>query len=181
MPDAIVVVPYNTTWPQQFLDLANPMREEMGDIALRIDHIGSTAIPNLAAKPIIDIQISVAMFDPFEPILKPLKALGYRWRDDNSDLTKRYFREPEGQPRTHIHVRKSGSWPEQFNLLFRDYLRVHPEAAAKYEAVKYQLAEQYRDERSQYVDGKAPIIWEIMQKANVWSQLSGWASAASDV
>jgi GrpB-like predicted nucleotidyltransferase (UPF0157 family) len=93
---------------------------------VRIDHIGSTAVPGLAAKPVIDIQISVASFDPLEAFRAPLEALGYAYRADNTERTKRYFREPAGSSRTHIHVRRAGSFSEQFALLFRDYLRAPP-------------------------------------------------------
>jgi GrpB-like predicted nucleotidyltransferase (UPF0157 family) len=112
-------------------------------VAIRIDHIGSTSVPGLAAKPVIDIQISVARLEPAEPFLKPLERLGFIYRAGNTERTKRYFREPPGHARTHIHVRRAGSFSEQFPLLFRDYLRLHPAGAAKYERVKRRLAEQY--------------------------------------
>ncbi len=92
-PQPIVIVPYDDAWPERFRELAGAIRTALGDLALRIDHIGSTSIPGLAAKPIIDIQISVASFEPFDLLRAPLEAMGYVWRADNTDLTKRYFRE----------------------------------------------------------------------------------------
>lgn len=181
MSDAITVVAYDPAWRDQFLRLALPMRNALGDIALRIDHIGSTAIPNLAAKPVIDIQVSVASFEPLHEILRPLQGLGYQWRSDNPDLTKRYFREPEGKPRTHVHVRVLGSWSQQFALLFRDYLRANPDDAKLYEAKKIELAAIYEHNRAAYTDGKSPIIWEIMQRASNWSQVVGWFPEDSDL
>src|SRR5690349_7999108 len=100
----IQIDPYDPRWPQQFAHVGAALRDALGDIALRIDHIGSTAVPNLAAKPIIDIQISVAALDPVDPFRTPLEALGYVYRPDNAERTKRYFREPPGTPRIHIHV-----------------------------------------------------------------------------
>ena len=135
----IEIHPYNPTWPDLFRKTALPMREALSDLALRIDHIGSTSIPNAAAKPIIDIQISVADFEPFDPIQEAMNTISYLWRSDNTDLSKRYFRETEGR-RTHIHIRVAGSWSEQFNLLFRDYMRLHPDDVAAYSALKQQLA-----------------------------------------
>jgi GrpB-like predicted nucleotidyltransferase (UPF0157 family) len=179
--DPIIIVPYDPTWPAQFTALAAPLRAALGEVALRIDHIGSTSVPELAAKPVIDIQISVAALEPTEPFRIPLESLGYIFRADNDDLTKRYFREPPGQPRTHIHVRRAGSWSEQFALLFRDYLRYHPDDAARYTDLKYRLAEQYRDNRLAYTNAKSPFIWEIMQKADAWCQETGWATGMSDV
>jgi GrpB-like predicted nucleotidyltransferase (UPF0157 family) len=150
-------------------------------VALRIDHIGSTSIPGLAAKPIIDIQISVATLEPLDSFRDPLEALGYVFRVDNSERTKRYFREAPGTRREHIHVRTAGSWGEQFALLFRDYMRTHPNEAAKYALLKRNLVERYRDERHAYTEAKGPFIWSIMRRATDWSQDVGWEPGPTDV
>jgi GrpB-like predicted nucleotidyltransferase (UPF0157 family) len=134
----------------------------------------------LAAKPIIDVQISVRDFDPQARYQAPLEALGFVFRADNVERTKRYFREPPGTPRTHVHVRRAGSWAEQFALLFRDHLRAHPEDARRYEAMKRVLAERYRDDRQRYTEEKGPLIWQIMGNADRWSQEIGWVAGASD-
>ncbi len=178
----IDIVDYSPEWPGSFRAVAEPLRIALGETALRIDHIGSTAIPGLAAKPIIDIQVSVASFEPFDPICRPLKRLGYVWRADNPDRTKRYFREPPGSPRTHVHVhvREHGSWSERFALLFRDYLRSRPDLADRYAAVKRDLAERYRDDRSGYTDAKNPFIWAVTAEASDWSQAIGWEPGPSD-
>ena len=139
-PDRTEVVPYDEEWPRLFSSLGKSLRAALGDIALRIDHIGSTSVPGLAAKPIIDIQISVADLEPVEPYRLPLEGLGFVSRADNTELTKRYFREPPGSRRTHIHVRRAGSWAEQFALLFRDYIRTHEEDARLYAKLKRRLA-----------------------------------------
>lgn len=76
--------------------------------------------------------------------------------------------------RTHIHVRESGSWSEQFHLLFRDYLRTHEDERLEYSNLKYTLARRYKDQREQYVEGKTEFIWKTMIKANRWSQQVGW-------
>ena len=176
----IVVVPYAPEWPVRFAELAAPIRHALGDVAVRIDHIGSTSIPGLAAKPIVDIQISVRSFEPLDAFRLPLEYLGYVWRSHNSDRTKRYFRESPGAPRTHIHVRKWGSWSEQFALLFRDYVRVHPEVAARYAELKRDLAQRYRDDREAYTEAKGPFIWSIMTEASDWSQVVGWEPGRPD-
>lgn len=176
----IVIVPYTPEWPARFQTLAAQLRTALGRTALRLDHIGSTAILGLAAKPIIDIQISVASFEPFDPIRQPLERLGYVWRSDNPDRTKRYFREPPGTARTHIHVREHGSWGEQFALLFRDYLRSRPDLADRYAALKRDLAQRYRDDRAGYTDAKDPFIWAVMAEASKWSQEIGWEPGPSD-
>ncbi|MAS37042.1 MAG: hypothetical protein CL610_23785 [Anaerolineaceae bacterium] len=177
----IEIVPYRPHWPDDFSRHAQPLRAALGPLALRIDHVGSTAIPGADAKPIIDIQISVAAFEPFAPIRLPIQSLGYVWRADNPDLTKRYFREAPGTPRVHIHVRRAGSWSEQFALLFRDYMRQHPDDVALYATLKYQLARQHGDNREAYTEAKGPLIWQIMVRANAWSQQTGWHPGPPDL
>lgn len=180
MSDAIIVVPYDPAWPELFFALGSSLRASLQGTALRIDHIGSTSVPGLAAKPIIDVQISVASFEPLAAIRDPLTRLGFVHRADNIDLTKRYFREAPGERRTHIHVRQVGSWGEQFALLFRDFMRCHDDDAQRYAELKYKLAEQYRDKRGCYVNAKGPFIGETMMKATAWSMETGWMPGPSD-
>jgi GrpB-like predicted nucleotidyltransferase (UPF0157 family) len=174
------VVAYDPEWPERFRRLAAPLRAALGDAALRIDHIGSTSVPGLDAKPIIDVQISVARLEPMQPYRVPLERVRYRWRQDNPDLTKRYFREAEGEPRTHIHVREAGSLPEQLALVFRDDLRVHDEDARAYAVLKHALAATHRDDRIAYTDAKDPFVWEVMKRASRWTQDVGWRAGPSD-
>src|SRR5262245_18675518 len=128
-PRVIRIVDYDPDWRRRFAELGVRLRSALGGVALRIDHIGSTSVPGLAAKPVIDIQVSVARLEPIDPFRAPLERLGYVYRANNPERTKRYFREPPGQPRTHIHVRRAGSFSEQFPLLFRDYLRINTDTA----------------------------------------------------
>jgi GrpB-like predicted nucleotidyltransferase (UPF0157 family) len=178
--DPIIVFPYDPEWPHRFSAVGNALRKALGEVALRIDHIGSTAILGLDAKAVIDIQISVASLEPLDAFRIPMERLGYVYSADNPDRTKRYFRESPGARRTHIHVRRAGSWSEQFALLFRDYLRTHAEDAQAYAQLKYDLAEKYRDDRDGYTDAKGPFIWEIMRKADQWCQQTGWQPGPTD-
>ncbi|WP_155590453.1 GrpB family protein [Lysinibacillus cavernae] len=180
MSDSILILPYTVEWAQEFHALGSKLRESLGDIALRIDHIGSTAVPGLASKPIIDIQISVETLTSLEAFKIPLESLGFIFRVDNSDFSKRYFREAPGNRRIHIHVRQAGSWAEQLALLFRDFLRCHPDYCRRYEQVKYELAKKYTHNRQLYTDSKEAVIWEILKQANHWSQRTGWSPANSD-
>lgn len=180
MSDPIIVVPYDKAWKDEFQMIGTQIRQALGDIAMRIDHIGSTSVTGLDAKPVIDIQVSVGSLEPMDYRLG-LEALGYTYRVNNPDRTKRYFRESGSMRRTHIHVREVGSWSEQFALLFRDYLREHPAACRRYAEVKYQLMDQYHNERERYVEEKGPVIWEIMRKASEWSQQIGWRPEESDI
>jgi len=174
------IADYDPAWPIRFAELGGRLREALGRVAIRIDHIGSTSVPGLAAKPVIDVQISVARLEPVQPFCGPLQGLGFVYRPDNTERTKRYFREPPGHPRTHIHVRRAGSFSEQFPLLFRDFLRSHSQAAAEYETVKRSLAERYRLDRHGYTDAKGPVVWQIIQQADDWAQQTGWEPGPSD-
>lgn len=95
-------------------------------------------------------------------------------------MTKRYFREQPRHPRTHIHVRQTGSWAEQFALLFRDYLREHPEDATEYAETKMRLAKRNRCDRQAYNDAKVPRIWSIMRNASEYRQVIGWQPGKPD-
>lgn len=180
MPDPIEIVDYQPEWADVFADLGGMLRDALGDVAVRIDHIGSTAVRGLAAKPVVDVQVSVRSFEPLDAYRAPLEGLGYAYRADHPERTKRYFREPPGRRRTHLHVRQLGSFSQQFPLLFRDYLRNHPAAAAEYATVKYRLAERFRHDRERYVEGKNPIIWETIRRADDWAQRIGWMPGPSD-
>jgi GrpB-like predicted nucleotidyltransferase (UPF0157 family) len=180
MTEPIVVVAYDPEWPRQFQALAVRLRRALGQTALRIDHIGSTSIPGLDAKPVIDLQISVASFEPLDAYRLPLESLGFVFRADNPDRTKRYFREPPGTRRTHVHVRRAGSHSEQLALLFRDYLRAHPGDARRYAQLKQRLAVRYRNDRGGYTEAKGPFVWETLARADRWSQETGWAPGPAD-
>lgn len=112
----VEIVPYSIEWPGMFRLLVKSLRDAIGNVAVRIDHIGSTAVSGLGGKPVIDVQISVSAFEPLDAYRLPLEHLGFLFRSDSPEKTKRYFREPPGMRPTHIHVRRSGSWTEQFAL-----------------------------------------------------------------
>lgn len=167
-------------WEAAFRSKAVAIRDALGERALRIDHIGSTSIKYLAAKPIIDIQVSVLEFEPFEPVAEAMAGIGYCWRRNNPELSKRYFREKPGAERTHIHVRRAGSWHEQCALLFRDYMRAHPEEHQTYVDLKRTLAKVHGDDRAAYTAGKDDYFWQVMQRADRWVADTGWAPSVSD-
>jgi GrpB-like predicted nucleotidyltransferase (UPF0157 family) len=178
--DPIRVMAYDAQWPTLFIEQSETMRAALGEVALRIDHIGSTAVPGLAAKPIIDIQISVAAFDPLEAFRTPLERSGYVFSADNQEQTKRYFRERPGSRRTHVHVRRAGSFSEQLTLLFRDFLRAHPEWAQHYAELKLSLAERHAGDRRRYTEEKRPFTWDVLAHADDWAQRTGWFAGTSD-
>lgn len=181
MSEPITIVPYDSNWRTEFIEAGSSIRESMGAMAVRIDHIGSTSVAGLDAKPIIDLQVSVMSLEPVDSYKWRLEKIGFLHRASNPDLTKRYFRERPGMKRVHLHIRESGSWTEQTALLFRDYLRCHPSDCARYAQEKYRLMNMYGNEREKYVEEKEPIIWDILRKASRWSQKTGWKPANSDL
>ena len=178
--DPVFIVDSDPAWPAAFQAVGRELRAALGHAAHRIDHIGSTAVPGLAAKPVIDVQVSVAALAPEEPYVRALADAGYVWVRENPDLTKRLFREQPRRARVHVHVRAAGSFAEQSALLFRDYLRADEGAAAEYARVKRQLAVQFRDDRDGYCEAKAATVWQTLRRAAAWAQATGWSPAPSD-
>ncbi|NUW37838.1 GrpB family protein [Nonomuraea sp. SMC257] len=181
MSEPVVIEEYDPAWPEEFARLGARLRGALGDVAVRIDHIGSTSVPGLAAKPVIDVQISVRSFEPPDAYRAPLEEeLGLVFRPGNPERTKRYFREPPGSRRTHVHVRRLGSFSEQFALLLRDFLRRHPGDAAEYARVKRRCAAECREDRAAYVEAKDAFVWEIARRADAWAQRTGWLPGPID-
>ena len=178
--DEIKIETYSSEWTVRFDELGRQLRGGLGDVALRIDHIGSTAIRGMAAKPVVDIQISVASLDALDGYRLPMEAMGFVYQPENPERTKRYFREAPGSRRTHIHVRENGSWSQQMALIFRDYLRNNPVDADLYAAEKHRLASMYSQNRIAYVEGKTKVIWEILYRADRWVAAMGWRPGDSD-
>ena len=184
------ILPYQSRWPAEFTEIAKILRQGLGDLALCIDHIGSTSVPGLAAKDIIDIQITVADLD--QHFLSAMQTLGYTfregiWRDHQpagmegpeTDWEKWYFREPAGQRRTHTHVRVIGSANQRYPLLFRDYLRAHPATAESYAELKRRLAKELANPLT-YPDVKDPAVDLIYLAAEEWAAATRWQPGPSD-
>lgn len=153
----VVVTPYQSEWVSDFTQIAGRIRALVNDAAIRIDHIGSTAVPGLAAKDVIDIQITVADLDRADNITTPLIAVGFRQGvtfeydefhgkpEANVELLKLYMREPEGERRTHIHIRELGRFNQYYALLFRDYLRASKAVREEYQSLKQRAAQVFPD------------------------------------
>lgn len=140
----IRIVPYDPGWPQRFEAERARLQQALGDVALRIEHNGSTAVPGLAAKPIIDIQISVARLEPMSAYAEGLRRAGYIHVAHDDDAFAPFFHRPAEWPHTHhVHVVEAESTEERKTLAFRDYLRSHPSVAREYEALKRSLADRF--------------------------------------
>jgi GrpB-like predicted nucleotidyltransferase (UPF0157 family) len=174
--DPVDVVAYRGKWPKMFKQMRARLAAALGDTAIRIDHVGSTAVPGLAAKPVIDIQVSVADVEDEDAYREQIEACGFGLR--YRELGHRYFRPPPGLPRDfQVHVCTIGSKWERDHLLFRDFLRTHVEEARRYEAVKSDVAGHHRIDRIAYTDAKGPLIAELLATAEEWATQTGWRPA----
>ncbi|HKO99425.1 MAG TPA: GrpB family protein [Pyrinomonadaceae bacterium] len=160
---------YNPDWPKLFADEADFLRATLpGTIVRRIEHFGSTAVPGLAAKPVIDLLVEVSSFEETKKEVVPvLEAQGYDyfWRTDVK-VPYPWFvkRDPNGKRTHHIHMVKADSkWWDR--LYFRDYLRIFDDDARRYEELKRTLVERYPNDRKAYTDGKSEFIVALTKKA----------------
>jgi putative glutamine amidotransferase len=153
-------------WPPRFEAAAAEIRDALGPIALGIEHVGSTSVPGLPAKPIIDIQVSVASLRPRAPIVEAIEALGYTWAIDPVETDHEYFsRDHAGDRDVQIHVCEAGGVWERRHLAFRDWLRAHPDDARAYADLKRELAARHPRDVFSYVDGKTAFIRSIEERA----------------
>ena len=165
--NTLEVVPYDPCWPAAFEAEALRLRTALGTRALRIDHNGSTSIPGLCAKPIIDIQVSVAALQPIAAYGEPLQAIGYVHVPHPDDSFCPFFHRPPLWPHSHhVHVVEKGGAEEQRTLAFRDYLRDHAAAAREYGHLKEELAMQLSattpESREAYARAKTAFIERII-------------------
>ena len=161
----ITIVDYDANWPEKFKTHAETIARALGDSALRIEHIGSTSVPGLAAKPIIDILVVVQDSTDEATYLPQLEAAGYvlRWREPHWH-EHRMFKTPEMD--VHIHVYSDGCPEIQRNLCFRDRLRVNDDDRRRYEQTKRELAEKEWPDGNAYADAKTEVIESIIDSQN---------------
>jgi putative glutamine amidotransferase len=165
--DELTVVDADPTWPARFEAEAARLRTSLpADLDARIDHVGSTSVPGLAAKPVIDVQLSVRQITPVNTYAEPLIAAGYRhvidpWSDDHEFFS----RDEDGRRVVNLHVCQAGSPWERKHLAFRDHLRTHPDDAAAYAALKRDLSAEHVVDRAAYTEGKTDFIEATLEGA----------------
>lgn len=181
----IQVIPYQERWPKEYEETARDLQQALGETARYIDHIGSTAVPGLQAKDVLDIQITVYDLND-SAIQTKLEAVGYtgfttEYRDvfigmDNNSpgLEKRMIREKMGQRRMHIHIREYGRFNQRYPLLFRDYLRASEVTRNTYGLLKERLAKLFPESKGGYYFIKDPLMDMIFEGAKHWALHSGW-------
>jgi GrpB-like predicted nucleotidyltransferase (UPF0157 family) len=141
----------------------------LGATAVRLDHVGSTAVPGMAAKPIVDLQASVAEIERTERYVPALEGLGYLFAPDDNSPDFHFFGKPAERPRTfHLHVCAAGSEHERRHLALRDYLRVHPDEARRYGELKRELIAARPGDRLAYIEGKLGYVAALERRALDW-------------
>ena len=160
----IVIVEYDPRWPALYEEERARIAGALGDAAASIEHIGSTAVPGLSAKPLIDLLVAVARLAPPDAYSEPLQRLGYTYFPILGNANRYTF--GKGTPHTHhLHIVARGSEEYALPLAFRDYLRTHPEAAQQYDTLKRGLADRFRDDRQAYNVAKTDFIRAIVARA----------------
>jgi GrpB-like predicted nucleotidyltransferase (UPF0157 family) len=181
---SVEIVEYDLRWPHAFRDVAARIRTAIGEAAPRIDHIGSTSVPGLAAKDVIDVQVSVGDEVDLDRVGHQLEVAGWNLKDtiqgDHDvpglppDLRKVFLSEPAGVRRVNVHVRVIGHANQRYPLVVRDYLRAHPHSAQAYATLKRDLAQMFPDDSARYADTKDAACDLIYFAAEEWATSVGW-------
>jgi len=168
--EQVWLAPYDPSWPSLFGEERVRVEETVGQWAEGIEHIGSTAVCGLDAKPVIDLMVGLKAMSDADYCVEALIDLGYSYWAEGAEPHHRLFVrfvDPEMTARTHnLHLVEAGGRYWKDRLLFRDYLREHPKTAAKYARLKYELARRYRDDREAYTRAKADFVSGIVRLAS---------------
>ncbi|PQO41220.1 hypothetical protein C5Y96_00450 [Blastopirellula marina] len=181
----IEIVDPNPQWPTEFLQLAERLKAVLSDTAVRVDHIGSTSVPGLAAKDVIDIQVTVADLS-LGGLPQWMQSCGFVHRPkithdllvgvapDSPELSKMFFKQGPGERPVHVHVREIGRLNQRYALLFRDYLVAHPAICDAYAQIKKELARKFPHDEDAYYAIKDPYMDTVYYAASEWATQSGW-------
>jgi dephospho-CoA kinase len=184
-PETLRIAPYDPTWPAQFERLAGRLRHAAGDAALRVDHVGSTAVSGLPAKDVIDIQLTAPDLATADALAEPLAAAGFprapgEWHDtpkpfapDPADWRKRVHGSADPGRIVHLHVRPADAPGWRVSLLLRDWLRGEADARAEYTALKRRL-ERSGVTTTRYAEQKEPWFDAMWTRAEQWAEKAGW-------
>lgn len=164
MPKPIIIVDYNPYWPQLFEELRATVAGVLGDFALTIEHVGSTSVPGLAAKPIIDMDVVVESASHIPSAIERLATLGYLHLGDLGISGREAFTCPPEPPHHHLYVCPKDSIALQRHLSFRNYLLQHSDEAQRYGHLKQELAEKFRNDREAYTNAKDEYIQTITNR-----------------
>ncbi len=168
MKAPVIIEEYNPKWPLLYEDEKNRILNVIGEEYENIEHIGSTSVPGLGAKPIIDIMIGFRTLSEAEECIKPMNKLSYEYiKEHEEEIPERRYltKGSKSEGRTHhVHMVETSSKFWIRHLMFRDFLRTHPEVAEEYYQLKKKLADRFRNNRRAYTEGKTAFILAIQKK-----------------
>jgi GrpB-like predicted nucleotidyltransferase (UPF0157 family) len=168
---AVRIDEYDIGWPVEASKELRRLKRALGPVAVRLEHVGSTAVPGLAAKPILDLQLSVAAIDVRGAYVEPLERLGYLFVPAPETPDYHFFAKPPARPRSHhLHVCEVGSEHEFRHLAVRDFLRAHAAEVARYAAVKRGVATRHPQDRLAYIEGKLGYVNGLEARALAWAR-----------
>ena len=168
MSRVIEVVDYDPAWAEAFAGMRRVLEAALGPLALRIEHVGSTSVPRLGAKPIIDLDVVIESPALLRRVVEALEPLGYQHEGDKGIAGREAFGREDGTvpkdgsgrewPDHHLYVCARDSTELCRHLRFRDHLQAHPDAATRYEALKRELARRHPDDIASYIEGKSAFV-----------------------
>ena len=176
----IRIVAYDPAWPDAYAEEATMIRAALGDLLVRAHHIGSTAVPGLAAKPVIDICLEVRDLAQLDALDDAMRALGYVPRGEFGIPDRRYYPKGGDDRTHHVHAFVVGDPHVEKHLAFRDYLRAHPAIVEEYAAIKAEGSTKYLHDPEGYQAHKHAFITQTLEDAVIWRANSpGSTNAAS--
>lgn len=164
--NSLVIQDYDPRWPQLFEALRSRIEAVIPGMAAAIEHVGSTAVPGLAAKPIIDLDVLLISASDLPLVITKLAPVGYEHRGDLGVTGREAFRAPPNDLPHHLYVCPPGSTEYRRHISFRDYLRTHPADANSYASLKRELARTFGDDREAYTQAKSRFVAQILQRAD---------------
>ena len=166
MSDPIIIEDYDPHWPEQFELLRLQITQSLGTLAAAIEHVGSTAVPGLGAKPIIDIDVLLHSGSDLLEAIACLANVGYQHQGDLGITGREAFRAPSNSFPHHLYVHPPQSREYARHIIFRNHMRANPEDARAYERLKRALAKEYRDDREAYSLAKTEFVENILRRGN---------------
>ena len=163
--EPVVVTAYDPEWATRFAALQERLESALGEMARRIEHVGSTSVPGLAGKPVIDLDVVVRSAADIPAAITAVEQLGYRHEGNKGIPGREAFRWPAGEQRHHLYICVEECQAFQDHLLFRDYLRAHPETAKAYATLKHNAVALHSADRAAYARAKAAFIEKITRQA----------------
>jgi GrpB-like predicted nucleotidyltransferase (UPF0157 family) len=163
--EPIIIVDYDPRWPLLFEEIRGSVVAALGDIVVAVEHVGSTAVPGLAAKSIIDLDVVVSSVAEIPKAIRRLSGLGYIHQGDLGIAGREAFTPLAHRPRHHLYVCSVDGEELRRHRLFRDYLLAHPDVAAAYGELKKAFALRFSDDRAAYVGAKSAFVADVLRRA----------------